>query len=100
MEISDLLPQLQERFTEYQFSMGKRVYGKTIIAFKSKYVGADIFYQRGKLVVLAAVPKMSTRILIGAGAVLVKMFKSDYSEPAEKIAAYFRSINIENELRK
>ena len=98
--IEDYKKNLEIEFPEYEFSIGKRIYEKCIIAKKSKYCGADIFFKKNKLVIESSIPEMKTRLLIGGGALLVKSFKKDFSEPVDRIFEYFENQNIEIKYRK
>ena len=86
--IENLKTELETAFPEMSFSIGKRIYGQCIIAKKSKYSGADIFVKDDGIIVEAAIPEMKTRLLIGSGAVLLKLFNKNYSEPSLKIKEY------------
>jgi len=92
--IEDLKKELETAFPEYNFFFAKRVYGKTIVAQKSKYVGADIFIKKDVLKVMPGIPKNKTRILIGGGAAVLMFFKKDYHEVSNKIFDYLNLQNI------
>tara|TARA_R110002072_G_scaffold288014_2_gene454016 strand:+ start:289 stop:522 length:234 start_codon:yes stop_codon:yes gene_type:complete len=77
MTIDEIKTELELNFPEYQFKLGKRIYGKCIIAKKSKYSGADIFVKENKIIVESGIAEMKTRLLIGSGAVLLKKFTKD-----------------------
>ena len=47
--LEEIRKELETNFPEYEFSIGKRIYGKCIIAKKSKYSGADIFIKGNKI---------------------------------------------------
>lgn len=100
MNIQELHKKLETRFPEYEFGIGKRIYGQCIIAKKSKYSGADIFIKNDKILLEAGIPEMKTRLLLGSGALLLKMFKKDYNEPCLKIFNYLTSENISVKVRK
>lgn len=91
--IEEIKTELESEFPEYKFSIGKRLFGKCVIVKKSKYCGADIFVKKDKMIIEPAIPEMKTRLLIGSGAVFIKMFKKDYSEPADRIFDYFQLKN-------
>ena len=88
MRLEELLVKLENQFPEHEFRIGKRIYGKCIIAKKSKYSGADIFINIDKILIEASIPEMKTRLLLGSGAVYLKIFRKDYGEPCQKIANY------------
>ncbi|MEZ4795770.1 MAG: hypothetical protein R2785_01260 [Flavobacteriaceae bacterium] len=98
--IESIKTELESEFPEYEFSVGKRIYGKCLIVKKSKYCGADIFIKNDKMIIEPAIPEMKTRLLIGGGAALLKMFKKDYSEPADRIFEYLKMKNKKIEYRK
>ena len=100
MTIDEIKTELELNFPEYHFKIGKRVYGKCIIAKKSKYSGADIFVKENKIIVEPAIPEMKTRLLVGGGAILLKNFRKDYSEPASRILKFLRDQNKTVELKK
>lgn len=97
MKIDQIKKDLELEFPQYQFSIVKRIYGKCIITKKSKYSGADIYVKENRIIVEPGVPEMKTRLLIGGGAVLLKMFRKDFNEPALEIAKFLeeRSQNVE-----
>ena len=43
---------------------------------------------------------MKTRLLVGGGAILLKNFRKDYSEPASRILKFLRDQNKTVELKK
>lgn len=94
MNIEDLKNRLEANFPNYEFKLGKRIYGKCIIAKKSKYSGADIYVKENSVTIEAAIPEMKTRLLIGSGALLLKMFRKDFNEPCLKISEYLKSEKI------
>jgi hypothetical protein len=87
-DIENLKSELEKQFPEFSFRLGRRIYGKCIIAKKSKYSGADIYLTNKRIIVEPSVPEMKTRLVIGAGALFLKYFNKDFSEPASKIKAY------------
>lgn len=87
-DLEELRIKLIEQFPEYEFRIGKRIYGQCIIAKKSKYSGADVFIKKDKILIEASVPEMKTRLLLGAGAVFLKFFRKDFGEPCQRIAEY------------
>lgn len=87
-DLDEIKKELEETFPEMTFHPGKRFYGKCIIARLSKYSGADIFVKDDIITVQAGIPEMKTRMLIGSGALFLKMFRKSYSEPALKIKSY------------
>lgn len=91
IEESVIIAELVQYFPEYKFSQGRRLYGKCIIAKNSTYSGAEIFIKKNKIVVDAAFPEMKTRILLGAGALLFKMFSIDYNEPSQRIYEFLNA---------
>lgn len=84
--------ELEFYFKDYEFTLGKRIYGSCIIAKKSKYNGADIFIKNGEIRIEAGIPKTKTRLMIGGGAVLLKMFSKSYTEPSIAIYEYLSQI--------
>ena len=86
--IETIKAELEFKFPEYTFTIGKRIYGKCIIAKNSKYSGADIFIKKSEIIIQPGIPEMKSRILIGAGALFLKYFRKDYSEPAKRIKNY------------
>lgn len=79
---------LEKAFPQWTFTMGKRLQGTCIIAKKSNLIGAEIYVSPTKIVVQAAIPSMKMRMLLGAGAILVKYLNKRYSEPALCIKVY------------
>jgi hypothetical protein len=65
MNIEELQKKLELNFPEYEFRIGKRIYGQCVIAKKSKYSGADIFIKNDKVLIEAGIPEMKTRLLFG-----------------------------------
>ncbi|WP_460218030.1 hypothetical protein [Psychroserpens sp. MEBiC05023] len=84
---------LEFYFKTYKFSIGKRIYGRCVIAEKSKFCGADIYIKSNKIHVQAGIPRMKTRLLVGGGAVILKMFSKRYSEPSYDIYEYLSEIH-------
>ncbi len=91
--IEETKKELENQFPEYQFTIAKRIYGKCIVAHKSKYRGADIYVNENKITVQSCVPDKKARILIGGGALFLKIFKKDFSEAETEMIKYFKSIN-------
>lgn len=89
--LESIKSELEAQFPEMAFSMGRRIYGKCIVANKSKYRGADIFLSRNGIVIDPAIPEMKTRLLIGAGAVFLRYFKKDFCVPAQEIKAFLET---------
>ena len=99
--IENIKSELELVFPEYEFSTGKRIYGKCIIAKHSKFCGADIFVNKNEAMIIEpAIPAMKTRLLIGGGAVFLKFFLKDYNQPADRIYQYFKSQNKRIRFRK
>lgn len=90
-QLESIKTELEARFPEMTFSMGRRIYGKCIVARQSKYCGADIFLSKTGIVIDAAIPEMRTRLLIGAGAILLKYFNKNFSVPAKEIQAFLQT---------
>jgi hypothetical protein len=80
--------ELEKAFPEWEFTMGNRLLGACITARKTKYSGAEIYVHPAEIIILAAIPSMKTRMLLGAGAVLLKYLNNRYSEPALRIKIY------------
>lgn len=80
--------ELEKAFPEWAFTLGKRLRGTCIIAKKSKYAGAEIYVSASGIIIEAAIPSMKTRMLLGAGAVLLKYLHPRYNEPALRIKVY------------
>lgn len=89
-DIETIKKELEVEFPDLSFTIGKRIYGKCIIAKKSKYNGADIFVKKDVVIIEAAIPEMKTRILIGGGALLLKIFSKNFNEPSKRIAYFLR----------
>jgi len=100
MELEDLKRELEGEFPHYEYRMGKRIYGKCLIVKNTKYSGADIFFKKNKFTIEASIPEMKTRLLLGGGAVYLKLFRKSYSEPSEKIYAYLKESGRNIYLRK
>lgn len=86
--IENLKTELELAFPEMSFSFGKRIYGQCLIAKKTTYSGADIFVKDNGITIEASIPEMKTRLLIGGGAVLLKFFNKNYSQPSLRIKEY------------
>jgi hypothetical protein len=80
--------ELEKAFPEWEFTMGHRLRGACIIAKKSKYSGAEIYVSPAEINIEAVIPSMKTRMLLGAGAVLLKYLHKRYNEPALRIKVY------------
>jgi len=98
--LEDIKNELELAFPHMTFTIGKRAFQKCIIAYRSKYRGADIFVKNDKIIVEAAIPEMRTRLLIGSGALLLKMFKRDFSVPAGVIIEYLSARHSNVRLRE
>ena len=98
--IEEIIAALEKAFVEMEFTIGKRIYGKCIIAKKSTYCGAAIFVTNNSIVVEAAIPETKTRLLIGGGAILLKLFAKNYTEPSLKIYAFLSNNYANVQLRK
>ena len=92
VQLDDLKKELEFYFKDYQFSLGKRIYGKCIIAEQSKYSGAAIYIKNNEILIEAGIPKMKTRLLVGGGAVLLKIFSKSYNAPSIAICEYLSEI--------
>lgn len=99
MTLEELQTILANEFKEYEFKLGKRIYGRCLIAKKNKYAGADIYLKKDGALIEAAIPEMKTRLLIGSGAMLLKKFKKDYDEPCQRIVEFLNSQNIAVKVR-
>ena len=84
-DINTIKHQLETQFPDLSFTIGRRIYGECIIAKKTKYSGADIFIKKSNITVEAAIPEMKTRMLLGAGAVFLKLFSKNYKDPSIRI---------------
>lgn len=100
MEIEKLKQDLEEHFPEYEFRIGKRIYGPCVIAKNTIFSGADIFYKNGIYTIEASIPEMRTRLLLGGGVVFLKLFSKKYSEPSIKIYRYLKDKGQEVKMRK
>lgn len=99
-ELENLKQDLEEQFPEYEFRLGKRIYGPCIIAKNTRYSGADIFYKNGTYTIEASIPEMRTRLLLGSGALFLKWFSKKYSEPSNKIYMYLKGKGKEAKMRE
>lgn len=93
MFTEELKIQLESAFPQYSFYESKRLYGHCIVAKKSKYVGAEVIVKPHKLVITPGIPDIKTRLMLGAGALFVKFFKSDYDEPAGAVFDFLKGKN-------
>ena len=89
--IEEVKSELERKFPEYTFTVGKRIYGACVIAKKTKYSGADIFVKENNIIIESAIPEMKTRIWLGGGAIFLKFFNKAYSEPSLRIKDYLSS---------
>jgi len=99
MSLESLIEILKTDLPQYEYRIGKRIYGKCIIARNNNYSGADIFYKKEQYVVEASIPGMGTRLLLGSGALYLKKFRKDYDEPAENIMAFLKSRDLNARLK-
>ncbi len=99
LDIDQIIQELTENFPEYTFFKTRRLTGRCIVAKKSKYYGADIFVKSDRIVVEAAIPDWSTRLVLGAGAAYKKLTDIKYGEVATQIQNYLRR-NYEVSLRQ
>jgi hypothetical protein len=91
MEIENVKAELESKFPEYSFSVGKRPFNRPCIIVKNtKYSGADVFIKDKSIVVEAAIPEMTTRMWIGSGVLFLKLFNKRFSEPSKKISRYLQ----------
>jgi len=88
LDIDQIIQELTDNFTEYKFFKTRRLAGHCIVAKKSKYYGADIFVKGSEIIVEAAIPDWSTRLVLGAGAAYKKLTDSKYGEVAAQIQHY------------
>ncbi len=94
MNLEELKVKLENKFPDYEYSMGNRkLAGDCIIVKNTKYSGVDIFKKKDKFLIEAAIPEMKTRLLIGAGALFLKFFSKKFNEPSKKIFAYLKNNN-------
>ncbi|MBO9151349.1 hypothetical protein ACFOTA_03960 [Chitinophaga sp. GCM10012297] len=70
------------------FRIGQRAFVQCIIAKSSRFSGADIFLEKNGITIEPGIPEMRTRILVGSGALLLKIFSRNFSAPAVKIKGY------------
>ena len=100
MNFKELKIKLENQFPEYEYRLGNRkLAGDCLIVKKSKYSGVDIFFNKEKFLIEAAIPEMKTRLLIGAGVLLFKFFSKNFREPSKKIYSFLKSENINVEYR-
>jgi hypothetical protein len=88
LDINNIKRELSAQFPELSFSTTRRLFGRCIVAKKSKYQGADIFIKSNKIVIEAAIPEWKTRLMLGAGAVYRKLTDKDFSKTALQIKDY------------
>lgn len=99
MEIEKIKQDLEGQFPEYEFRLGKRVFGPCVIAKNTRYSGADIFYKNSIYTIEASIPDTKTRLLLGSGAVFLKWFSQKYAEPSNKIYMYLKGQGKEVKMR-
>lgn len=83
MDLNQLKILLEAKFPKYHFFLRNSIYGKCVVAQKAPLSGAYIFIRKNKVIVAPEVPALKMRMLLGAGAVLVKMFRRHFTEPAQ-----------------
>jgi len=88
LNIDQFKQELTEHFPEYTFFKTRRLTGRCIVAKESKYYGADIFVKSDSIVVEAAIPDWTTRLVLGAGAAYKKLTDSKYGEVATQIQKF------------
>ena len=94
MNLEELKTELEKNVPEYEYTLGKRgFYGECVIASNTKYSGADVFIKKGTIVIDSGPPAMKTRLLLGAGLVLLKIFSKKFNIPAKVLHAYFKETN-------
>jgi len=87
IQLENLMERLSVEFPDMSFRIGSRLNKKCIIAKKSNYSGADIFVKSDRIELEPCVPDTKHRILIGSGALFLKLFRKSFSEPAKQIAS-------------
>ena len=91
MNFEELKDKLENQFPEYEYRLGNRkLAGDCLIVKKTKYSGVDIFIKKDRILLEAAIPEMKTRLLIGAGALLFRIFSKKFKEPSAKIYEYLK----------
>lgn len=94
MDLEELKAELEKKFPEYEYNIGKRgLGGECVIVKHTKYSGADIFLKKDTIVIEAAIPEMKTRLLLGAGVLFFRMFSRKFNAPSKEIHSYFRETN-------
>ena len=88
LDIDQIIQELTDNFPEYKFFKTQRLTGRCIVAKKSKYYGADIFVKGNEIIVEAAIPDWTTRLVLGAGAAYKKITDRKYAEVATQIQNY------------
>ena len=95
MNLEELKVKLENQFPEYEYRIGNRkLAGDCIIVKNTKYSGVDIFIKKDKILLEAAIPEMKTRLLIGAGAIFLKMFSKKFKIPSRRIYNYLKEEGI------
>ena len=97
MNFEQLKNKLENQFPEYEYRLGNRkLAGDCLIVKNTKYSGVDIFIKKGKILLEPAIPEMKTRLLVGAGALFLRMFSKNFKEPSNKIYQFLKeeSINV------
>lgn len=100
MEANQLKTELEAEFPEYHFFRRNTIYGKCIVAQKTSLNGAYIFVRKNKVIVAPEVPALKMRMLLGAGVIFLKMFRRDFTEPAQRIMAFLQKKEIRVKMRE
>lgn len=100
MQLEKLQSKLESNFPEYTFTLGKRIYGRCLIAKKNKYSGADIYIKKNGVIIESAIPGMKMRLLLGSGALLLKRYRKDYEEPCLAIYDFLISENVSIKIKR
>jgi hypothetical protein len=88
LNINEIKAELEDAFPLYTFWITRRLFGRCIVAMKSKYYGADIFVKKDRIVIEAAVPEWKTRFMLGAGAAYKKFTDKNFFDAAVEIKTY------------
>ncbi len=100
MNFEELKSKLENRFPEYEYRIGNRkLAGDCVIVKNTKYSGVDIFMKKDRILLEAAIPEMKTRLLLGAGALLFRVFSKKFKEPSAKIYSYLKAEGLNVEYR-